>query len=53
MKILLNIVQFQSKNTHFLNELINEYKNFDHKIKKNKIIDNFFERRIYKYIDNN
>ncbi len=32
MKILLNIVQFQSKNTHFLNELINEYKNFDFKI---------------------
>ena len=29
------------------------FKNFDHKIKKDKIIDDFFERRIYKYIDNN
>ena len=29
MKILLNIVHFQSKKSHFLNELINEYNNFD------------------------
>ena len=32
MKLLLNIFYFQSKETHFLNELINEYNNFDFKV---------------------
>lgn len=32
MKILLNIVHFQSKKSHFLNDLLNEYNNFDFKV---------------------